>query len=224
MGEFLMDKYLLLPEGLRHAILVQRRSNLWLNAGLVFIHIPKAAGTSFNLALYGRFMGHIRASDVERWGSRRVRDLPSFAITRNPWDRLVSAYRFARAGRGIGGSFQARVWRPEQYRTVEFESFPTFVTDWLAQREIAKLDLIFRPQSPYVCDSAGRLLVDHVGRVENLAPTYEFLGRRSAIQTLPVSNRSGPPADYRKFYTPELVDVVGRIYSEDVQRFGYSFE
>ena len=38
------------------------------------------------------------------------------------------------------------------------------------------------------------------------------------------SNRSGVPVDYRSFYTPELIDLVGSIYAEDVARFDYGFE
>jgi hypothetical protein len=37
------------------------------------------------------------------------------------------------------------------------------------------------------------------------------------------SNRSGTPVDYRTFYTGELEELVGSIYTEDVRNFGYSF-
>ena len=30
-----------------------------------------------------------------------------------------------------------------------------------------------------------------------------------------------PP--WEQFYTPDLVDTVGRIYAEDVERYGYDF-
>lgn len=66
--EGLRTAYGLLPEELRAWILVQRRSPLWLRSGIVFVHIPKAAGTSFNQALYGRFMGHVtRPLDSKLW-------------------------------------------------------------------------------------------------------------------------------------------------------------
>lgn len=224
LGQALRKAYTLLPEEVRRALLVRRRSPIWIGAGIVFIHIPKAAGTSINQALYGRFMGHTHALDVERWGSATVKALPSFAIARNPWDRLVSAYRFAKRGAGVGGDIKAAILRPEQYQTPEFERFDTFVTDWLSSRDISRLDYVFQPQSLFVCDQSGKLAVDHVGRVENLAPTLDFI--RDSIGRpieLPVSNRSGGAIDYRDFYTPELAALVGRIYAEDARRFGYSF-
>lgn len=224
LKEALRQAYHLVPDDYRKALLVRRRARTWLRSGIVFIHIPKAAGTSMNNALYGRFMGHVRAADLQRWGSPSLRALPSFAITRNPWDRLVSAYRFARRGAGVGGEIQAAVARPELYQGPEFDNFERFVTEWLSARDVRRLDYIFQPQSLFVCDEKGKVLVDHLGKVEDLSPTYDFiearLGRRPVVEP---SNRSGSPVDYRSFYTPALIDLVGQIYEQDVRTFGYQF-
>lgn len=217
--------YRLLPEGFQRAMLVRRRQPIWIRAGIVFIHIPKAAGTAINEALYGRFMGHVRASDIERWGSAELRALPSFAVTRNPWDRLVSAYRFVKGGGGTGGPNAGGVRWPEQYRSAEFATFERFVTEWLAGRDLAGLDVVFQPQSPFVCAERGEIIVEHLGRFERLDETYDYLRERVAgLRPLGESNRSGDAVDYRTFYTPRLVDLVGAIYADDVNRFGYSFE
>jgi hypothetical protein len=214
-----------LPIGVQNAVLVRRRQAIWLRAGIVFIHIPKTAGTAINEALYGRFMGHVRASDIERSGSPALKALPRFAITRNPWDRLVSAWRFVRRGGGIGGWHAGRVRHAERYRVPEFEAFDRFVREWLAVRDVRRLDFVFQPQSPFVCDDSGKLLVDHLGRFEELDATYAFLQeRKPELPPLGESNRSGAPVDYRSFYSPELIDRVGSIYAEDVKRFGYRFE
>jgi len=206
------------------ALLVRRRSAVWLRVGIVFVHIPKAAGTSLSQLLYGRFLGHLRAADVKRWGSPAVRRLPLIAVTRNPWDRLVSAYRFVTRGGGVGPNAGA-VWRPERYQGAQFETFERFAADWLSRRDIKKLDFVFQPQSTFVFDAKGRNLVEHVGRFEDLEPTWSFLeARLPGLPPFARSNRSGPAIDYRTFYTPKLVDLVESIYSEDIERFGYSFE
>lgn len=222
--EALRGAYYRLPEPVQRAILVRRMQQRWIKAGIVFVHIPKAAGTSMNLSLYGRFMGHPHALDIERWGSSELKSVPSFAITRNPWDRLVSAYRFARRGHGVGGGFQAGVRHPERYRLAEMDSFDSFVRNWLAKRDIAKLDNFLQPQWAFVCDSHGKVLLDHVGRVEDLEPTLDFI-RESIGRVAPIeqANRSGERVDYRDFYTPELAELTGRIYREDIEMFGYQF-
>lgn len=222
--EYLWAQYQLLPRGLRMAVQVRRQTELWRNAGIVFIHVPKAAGTSISLALYGAFTGHPTAADVNRFALPDVRSLPRFAVTRNPWERLVSSYRFVRRGKGAGGDHQVAVARPEQYAIAEFDSFRTFVHDWLAHQDVRKLDPVFRPQSEFVCDPAGRVLVDHVGRLDDLAPTFDFIRYRAGLElNIGQSNRSGEPVHYRQLYTPELASLVGDIYGEDVERFGYRF-
>jgi len=213
------------PDALQGAILVIRRSPEWKREGIVFIHVPKAAGTSFSNALYGGFLGHVRASDIEKWAPAGVRSLPSFAITRNPWDRLVSAYRYGRR-------LHTRDWQsdksvPESVRrqVPEHDSFRSFVTDWLQHRDVTRLNQIYIPQYIYICDADGRPIPNHVGRVEDLGPTYEFIAKHHApIPPIDETNRSGEPVDYRSFYTPDLVDIVGRLYALDVEIFGYSFD
>lgn len=216
--------YRRLPVNFQRRLLVRRRQPIWREAGIVFIHIPKVAGTSFNEALYGRFMGHVRASDIEDWASAGVRALPRFAITRNPWDRLVSGYRFVTRGGGVGGAHAGKVLRPEQYQTSEFATFERFVKDWLVGRDLLRCDVAFHPQSLYVADARGHILVDHLGRYEALGETIEFLRKIVPGLALKQSNRSGTHIDYRTFYTPELVDLVGSVYSADVSAFNYRFD
>lgn len=214
-----------LPGGLRRALLIRRRTGYWLGAGIVFVHVPKAAGTSINEALYGRFMGHPRAREIVRWAPASVKALPRFSVVRNPWDRLVSAWRFARAGKGVGESYRAGMVRPERYRVPEFETFERFVTEWLAPRDLTRLDGVFQPQWLFLCDRERQLLVDHVGRLEDLGPTLDFVRERTGRTIdLAQANRSGEAVDYRSLYTPQLADLVGRIYADDVRLFGYSFE
>jgi hypothetical protein len=212
-----------LPRGLQGPALVRRRSRLWIERGIVYIHIPKAAGTSINQALFGRFVGHPRARDIERWGSQRLRAVPRFSVTRNPWDRLLSAYRFARRGTGIGEAV-AGMRHPELYRIPEFDSFERFLFDWLAPRDINRLDPVFQPQCSFVLDSSGRLLVDHLGRVEDMGPTSAFVERTiGTIEAIPWTNMSGEPMDYREMYTPKMAALAGEIYRADVEAFGYEF-
>jgi hypothetical protein len=224
MIETLRTRYLY-DSTVERALLVKRRSSLWLKTGIVFVHVPKAAGTSISEALYGRFTGHVRAADVLRWGSSRVRTLPRVAVARNPWDRLVSAYRFIKRGSGIGGPHAGRVLRPEQYRIPEFDSFESFVNDWLAGRDVMTLDLALQPQSQFLFNHRGEILVDHLGRFEALAPTYAYLdGHIGGLAPMGRSNRSGDPVDYRTFYTPEVVERVGQIYAEDIRMLGYRYD
>ena len=96
-----------------------------LEKGYVFIHVPKCAGASITAVLMKsehstRFndlpgLGdivkqensvsgetvhlalHARARDIRRFlGARVYNELESFAVVRNPWERLRSLYHFYR--------------------------------------------------------------------------------------------------------------------------------
>lgn len=224
MTDIARSLYRRLPLDLRHAILVRRRAAIWRQAGIVFVHIPKAAGTSINQTLYGRFMGHPPAVTIRRWAPRDVVHLPSFAVTRNPWARVVSAYRFAKTGAGLGTGLVAGMRRPDQYRTNEFATFERFVQEWLAQRNILAADGVFQPQWRFVCDTNRTVLVDHLGKVEDLSSTYEFiLDTVGAEVRFPHANLSGPSVDYRDYYDSSTRRTVATIYEEDIRLFGYDF-
>ena len=213
-----------LPENLRHAILVKRRTELFRKAGVVFIHIPKAAGSSVNEALYGQFMGHYSAQLFARSASQDVKKLPRFAIARNPWSRAVSAYRFAKLGAGSGGHVTAGIRNAAQYEIPEFESFERFVKEWLPQQNLEKVDGVFRLQTTYVLDKKGDILVDHIGRLEDLEPTLLWLQNnvRNAVN-IPHNNLSGEPVNYRKFYCDETAKIIKRLYQKDISFLNYQF-
>lgn len=213
-----------LPNKVRHAALVWRRLHHWQRAGIIFVHIPKSAGSSVNSAIYGRFMGHSTASDIKSYAPTSFRRLPSFAITRNPWDRCLSAYRFAKSGAGKGEGIKAAIQNPQQYKIDKFDSFERFVEEWLITKNIECLDPVFRPQYPFVCDKEMNILVSWTTKLENIS---EFEKNISSMLNkkilIPNLNQSGPKVMYKDFYNKKLVELVGSIYKRDIELFGYDF-
>ena len=63
---------------------------------IIFIHIPKCAGKSVEKALFNREVYNSSANHatvdtfVERHGEDIWNEYTTFAVVRNPWDRLVS--------------------------------------------------------------------------------------------------------------------------------------
>ena len=152
--------------------------------GVLFIHVPKNAGTSVCHQLYGTQIKH---ETVRYYASvaPRVLDLPSFAILRDPVCRFLSAFAYA----SNGGTRDRKVARPFNARYRAFETVDDAIDHLATARSPFDIDHIFRPQSWYLTDAQGDC------RVENLIP-YEEIDSLGAIMgldeldALPRLNRS----------------------------------
>ncbi|PDT50436.1 sulfotransferase family 2 domain-containing protein [Sinorhizobium fredii] len=183
---------------------------------LVFIHIPKTAGTSVQNALLSfpgsrianRGTKHWTANDLLR--SRRHQSLDGyvfFAFVRNPWDRFLSLHRYL----STKPKFRSRV--PDQ--------FATFVT-LLANREpwLMRLHSI-RLQLDFVAGTECK-----IGRYESLVEDFAAITASFELKLeLPRLNGSAKrKVDYRQFYSDVDAEIIGREYEADLKQFGYTFD
>ena len=63
----------------------------------LFIHIPKAAGTSVSVALFGRGHGHLTARRYRFANKKKFNSYFKFTITRHPVGRFVSAFNYLKS-------------------------------------------------------------------------------------------------------------------------------
>ncbi|MBT0668336.1 sulfotransferase family 2 domain-containing protein [Novosphingobium profundi] len=205
-------------------IRARRRSAVFEQAGIVFVHVPKAAGTSIADQLYGRFIGHFSISDVIAGCPARVLALPRFTVVRNPWDRLVSAWSFARAGSGSGGNVKVGMHRPGQYTSPDFVDFDRFVLEWLPAQDWTAIDGVFEEQAAYVLDDKGQLALDHVGDLGRMNATEAWVSEAIGKEVRFGKGNSSSHADYRSYYRPETIDAVASHYRRDIALFDFTFE
>jgi hypothetical protein len=143
---------------------LNRRLRRIREAGVLFIHIPKNAGMSVSKILYGEQVFHPTIRYYQRVAVDIAHDLPSFAIWRNPVERFVSAYRYARAG----GAAEAPVSRAFRTRYMAFKSLDDAIDHVESSPSLFDVDHIFRPQFWYVADMAGRIAVDNLCMIDDL--------------------------------------------------------
>ena len=188
--------------------------------GSIFTHVPRVAGTSISTALYGGNIGHRFAMDYQRISAREFRRYFRFAFVRNPFDRVVSAYVFARQG----GTSHVQPIPDPTYQGAQFKTFDVFVRQWLAHVDLLEEDVVFTPQWRFICDDRGEVIVDHVGKVENLMADLAVVEKRLGTDIrLDDLNRTSRRGDYRSYYDDESREIVSQVYRRDIEMFGYRF-
>lgn len=203
----------------------------------IFVHVPKAAGQSvesFFLNLHGlawkdraplllrhnpdpargpQRLAHLTAREYVDCGHITREDFNAyfkFSFTRNPWARLVSEYQY----RNLDGTLS--------FRDFLLGGLPAKSNYTDAYRHII-------PQYDFLHDEAGNLLVDFVGKFEQLQVDFDCVCSRLGIadSTLPHANASagkGPKRPhYTAYYDPETEEVVRQMYRKDIETFQYRF-
>lgn len=143
-----------------------------------------------------------------------------FSIVRHPLDWLVSIYSFF--------TEQKDEAFHEVFQT--FEDFNRFIDFFIAQAEnnfeginFYLLDFSSKsPQRDFLYDEQGNLLVDFVGKFENInedfAKICKIIGNRDV--QLPHINKS-KHGHYLDYYTPETKRQIYSILKEDFKTFDY---
>ena len=185
----------------------------------IFIHIPKTGGVSVyetlskicggNDILKKDSARHVSAQKIKiRVGDKLWNSYFKFAFVRNPWDRQLSLY------------FYIRKTQDNKYhkQVMKHNSFNEFILG------LSRNHCVF-PQQYNVTDDNNKLIVDFIGRLENIERDFQIICKRIGLPyiKLPHLNKS-KHKHYAEYYTKETERVVAEEYKDDIEMFGYSFE
>jgi hypothetical protein len=219
----------------------------------VFVHIPKTAGQSIeqffmdllgldwkedrdklllrqndNPALGTEKLAHLSASEYVNCGHMTEQEFSSFfkfSFVRNPWSRILSEYRYR--------------------NYFHHHSFKDFVINKMPAPGFDDKYRHVMPQYEMLYDRDGKLLVDFVGRFENLQQDFDRVCEKLGFEDSLLPHRN--PSDKksrdlkRKFrnilfmngenrfqglddyYDDETREAVAKYYRIDIETFGYEF-
>jgi len=207
----------------------------------LFVHIAKTGGTSVRAALaplrwrdplyipqfiasrLSHATGHRIASKLPRHAKiiaakemlpQELFDkLFKFAFVRNPWDLQVSSWHHLKRE------------RPHLVEHLtDFESFIRWKLDPERPYQY-HIDTSIELQTDYLKDLDGTILVDFIGRYENLQADYEEVCRHIGIKppSLPHKRQAKDRKDYRDYYNDATAELITVFFQPDVETFGYSF-
>lgn len=216
----------------------------------IFIHIPKNAGQSIEhvfldlldltwktrapLLLRPKVPGelgpnrlaHLKAHEYLRYkyvSPEMFEEYFKFCFVRNPWSRVVSIYKYL----GFNNTFE----------------FNEFVATVLKERVLKQdKDQLFGPQTEFILDNQENILVDFIGKFENLQNDFNYVCKQIGIPetTVPHVNTSKGNSttstkkpslendipsykQYQDYYNQESIDLIANIYKRDIEMFKYDF-
>jgi hypothetical protein len=175
------------------ALIAARRRDALANHDFVFIHIPKTGGTSIRAALgMASVPYHLTARDM--WQIYPAsRSKFSFALVRNPWDRIVSYAHSLPVGVD---------WdQPTKFDRLDL---------------IPQVDFILDDAGKPLVDFIGR----YETLADDFATICGHIG--IPTPPLPHLNRSAH-RQYRDYYNDADKQFIAETYADDIAQFDYSF-
>ena len=211
----------------------------------LFIHIPKNAGMTirhsdvlrskiaiagpdkhqseqYTAAVLNKMNSHGDHHGFEhaRWRdlSKSAQKMQAFAIVRNPWDRVVSRYFFAKK------VIQVEKKADKSYANISsFEAFLEERHKWgnepyMWHRAIRG----WYPAYDHVTDEEGNIRCDII-RFENLNDdlcSYFNIPEMTRARNVTALNKG----TYRDLYTDQTIQIIADWYAKDIDTWGYDFD
>jgi len=177
-------------------------------SSILFIHIPKTAGSSIFNKIYSK--------DLDTWNRTSPRShesysslknnnkiddsVFSFSVVRNPYNRTYSCFN---------------QFNKTNKTTISFIEYLKNIKN----NNISLITpLLHLPQRDYVIDELGNISIKKIYRFENLKELESDLGWNLGFDN--VGNYM--IESYNKDYTDEAINLVQELYDSDFIHFGYS--
>jgi hypothetical protein len=173
---------------------------------LLFIHVPRTAGTSMEYTDIIGGGGHERIVDFPDIGNGVFK----FSFVRNPWDRFISAWYTQEISVGAGK-----------------KEFTDFVISECSDGLIPSRNVYaihFMPACHFILDEHGKIGVDFVGRYESLQNDWRTVCEKVGVEIRLGHERWRRHKHYRYYYTSETWNIIGKLYQRDIAVFGYESE
>ncbi len=205
----------------------------------IFVEIPKTGSTSIRAVIGSPPKAHLNICqiryDMQRYwtryggiknkllsslylllpekkrleiGEEKFRSYLKFGFVRNPWDRVVSLY-----------------FRTGGLQMKDKMTFDEFV-DWIKYSSSTCVHSVpHTNQLDWLIDPHGNLLVDFIGKFENIQKDWEVIaGKHGLPMALPHKNKSlNERSFYTEYYSKRTKEIIENKFRVDIEFFNYTF-
>ncbi len=197
----------------------------------IYLHIPKAASLSIKRSLphlcdlsselkiphieevKGMSIARMNRLDASTWN-----DYFRFSFVRNPWSRIVSAWRY------LEGTSESK------FRLREKRHFRRFVKQigghiCSPTKDFDHWRWHLLPQYRHLIDRNGDIAMHFIGRVEDLEVDFDFVCRKIKFTHTGLQHvNQTRHLHYSNYYDRKSRETVARLYEDDISLFNYNFE
>jgi hypothetical protein len=145
--------------------------------------------------------------EFDTYTADELQQLYKFAVVRNPFARVVSAYVYLRSRK------QPPVQLADQFRA--------FVLTQLDEIGVS-IDDHFSTLSR-VTHYNDKPVFDFIAKLENIKKDWQVISDKVGCSPRLPHRNSVKHANYREYYDADTIAVVSRLYAADLERFDYTF-
>ena len=194
---------------------------------LIFIHVPKSAGTSVKNTLRQNLIeenyddiandDHQSYSQIIKINNKICDNRISFALVRNPYERFVSIYRF------VSRPYKLNKWFGNDAFEVakKIDTFEKFIDNFIMPNWVWKGHNQFTPQYQWTVG------VDKVFKLNEKEVLNNFLKNFGINREIGHFNRqkvfSGDKEMYKDFYNENTKKIIKKYFEKDLDYFKFSF-
>jgi len=199
----------------------------------IFVHIHKTAGSSIRNSLLkldgSEFLAH-HHTHLKWIDYKKYEDYYKFCFVRNPWDRLVSWY-FGILKLKSNNNLQKYI-KSCSNNFSEFLNCRGIIKETIYNKKIESFNTkipyfksISYNQLDYVSDDSGNILVNFIGRFENLNNDWNTILSNLSINKIKLFfENKGYHKNYKEYYQKDDINKVYEMYKKDIDYFGYEYE
>lgn len=196
-----------------------------MNKDFLRIGIPKTASVSIEssglIKEKNKTIRPILARDI-----KNIKDFFSFAIVRNPYEKVLSTYFYwTKVGnsRGRSDSF---------YKfTKKYPTFESFIMDYENSEALEIYQSSEYTQWKFITDIDDNIIIDFVGRFDNLEEDFKKIQlingtKEENLLTLPHLNKSKHDF-WKTYYNDEMAEIIYEKWKDDFVNLNfdkYSFK
>ena len=203
---------------------------------LLFVHIPKNAGTSVERSIFDEFdfslgynkeylfgfdpelhinLQHATLNQMlenQLISENKLKEYHSFTVVRNPFTRAVSGYTWLMRDRGINDTFANFLLKKGEFAESKLQEHPTYVLDhFFTQTEFIKVE--------------NEIQIKEILKFENLQKDFNMYMKKIGLNCKLESHFKKSKTKKSiliKLYTEKNLSIIREVYREDFENFDFS--